>query len=374
MPRSYNGWYASPDLKTRVIEPVPGCRLRIVDNDDVAVVFSYLVKEFHERVDDVTKPHPADDWGFYYRANRNDPNELSCHASGTAIDLDATEHPNGVSTSRTFTPRQIAEVHEILRELEGVVRWGGDYTRTADAMHFEIIKSARAVKAVANKIRNNKLKRRLKVVSANVQIGPWVPDLVDIRQVAKQHRPDVICMYEATKLFGHLEVEGYKAYQLAPKRLRKNSQPNTAGIAMLVKDGLPRVTFLMRMTKFWRGPKRGLLQDPRVYRGLRVKKNGIIWKVGAFHFPFGAEAQAESVGAVRSFFRNTIKGRPTIAVMDANMSKLKADTKMADPVGAELVGTGVDLALYKNCRLISLKVLPKESNYDHPWLVAYFGK
>ena len=162
MARSYNGWPASPTLRTRVIEPVKGCRLRVLDNDNVATVFTYLVRQFHNRVDDVTKPHPADDWGFAYRANRNDPSSLSCHASATAIDLDATEHPNGVATSRTFTPREVAEVHEILRELEGVIRWGGDYTNTADAMHFEIITRPGGLKSIARKIRKG-------------QVGPQVP-------------------------------------------------------------------------------------------------------------------------------------------------------------------------------------------------------
>lgn len=159
MERSYNDWTASRNLQTRVIEPVRGCRLRIRDNQNVADIFTYLVREFHNRVDDVTKPHPADDWGFAYRPNRNNPNSLSCHASGTAIDLDATEHPNRVATSRTFTPRQIAEVHEILRELDGTVRWGGDYTQTADAMHFEIIARPGGLQAIGRKIRRGQLKK-----------------------------------------------------------------------------------------------------------------------------------------------------------------------------------------------------------------------
>lgn len=153
MATSQNGWIARRDLKTRVIEPVKGVALRIVDNDDVEEVFTYLVKQYHKRVDNVTRPHPADDWGFYFRPNVNSPNELSNHASGTAIDLDATEHPNGVATLRTFTLKQIAEVHEILKELDGVVRWGGDYRHTADAMHFEINASPAKVRAVANKLR-----------------------------------------------------------------------------------------------------------------------------------------------------------------------------------------------------------------------------
>lgn len=155
MLRSMNGWPASPTLPTRTIEPVRGVRFRVADNQNVADVFTYLVQQFHKRVDDVTKPHPADDWGFSFRDNVNDPSELSNHSSGTAIDLDATEHPNGVPTSRTFSPRQMAEVHEILEELGGVLRWGGDYTRTADAMHFEINVSPGGLKKIGKKLRSS---------------------------------------------------------------------------------------------------------------------------------------------------------------------------------------------------------------------------
>jgi hypothetical protein len=104
-------------------------------------------------VDDVTKPHPADDWGYSYRANVNDPTELSNHSSGTAIDLDATEHPNGVAAWRTFTAVEIQEIHKILRELEGTVRWGGDYTHTVDGMHFEINVSPGQLRRIGRKIR-----------------------------------------------------------------------------------------------------------------------------------------------------------------------------------------------------------------------------
>lgn len=193
MARSYNGWFASQNLKTRVIEPVKGCRLRIVDNNNVADIFTYLVQEFHSRVDDVTKPHPADDWGFNYRPNRNNPNSLSCHASGTAIDLDATEHPNAVATSRTFTPRQIAEVHEILRELEGVVRWGGDYTRTADAMHFEIIAKPGGLQKVGRKIRQNNIgnrrpkpkKKSVDTIAKEVIAGKWGNGPTRVKKLTK---------------------------------------------------------------------------------------------------------------------------------------------------------------------------------------------
>lgn len=176
-----NGWKAAKDLKTRVIEPVKDVRLRIVDNQNVDDVFTYLVQQFHARVDDVTKPHPADDWGFYFKMNANSPFKLSRHAGGIAIDLDATEHPNSVATAKTYTAKQIAEVHKILAELEGTVRWGGDYTHTADGMHFEIQVRPGELQKVGAKIRRGEIgpkrptdrKKTVTAVANEVIAGKW---------------------------------------------------------------------------------------------------------------------------------------------------------------------------------------------------------
>lgn len=153
-----NGWPASPNLKLRPLVVAgesftPG----IVDNDDVYVILRYVAEQMHERVEPIVRDdwHQADDWGFSYRPNRN-ANSLSRHSGGIAIDYNATRHPNGVPTARTFSTRQIGEIRTILRELDGVVRWGGDYRGTPDAMHFEIDVRPNdpRLKRVANKIRN----------------------------------------------------------------------------------------------------------------------------------------------------------------------------------------------------------------------------
>jgi hypothetical protein len=151
MSKSQNGWPASPDLKRRKlivagVEFVGG----IVDNDDVSTVLGYVAEQFHQRVEPLRNPGC---WGFFYRANRNDATSLSNHSSGTAIDVNAPKHPNGVATARTYSRSQVAEVHKILAEVDNVVRWGGDYTKTVDAMHLEINGSAAAVAKVAARLR-----------------------------------------------------------------------------------------------------------------------------------------------------------------------------------------------------------------------------
>jgi len=138
---SYNGWTASATwsqiggIKPLVIrgEPyAPGVRA-----GDVHFFFSCLMGDIDKLVEPIDEGHPADDWGASFRQNRNS-NNLSCHASGTAVDHNATQHPNG--KRNTFTPTQAKKIRELCKgAYRGLVRWGGDFTGTPDEMHFEII-------------------------------------------------------------------------------------------------------------------------------------------------------------------------------------------------------------------------------------------
>lgn len=152
MPSSYNGWPASPDRAalgiTQLVvagEPfAPGVR-----GGDVHTVLGYVAQQIHNRVEPVVRAdwHQADDWGYSYRVNTNNPSQLSCHASGTAIDYNATRHPNG--KGGTWSAAQKAEILRILAEVNNVVRclWG------YDEMHFEICDSMAAVAIAAEKVR-----------------------------------------------------------------------------------------------------------------------------------------------------------------------------------------------------------------------------
>lgn len=155
MPTTDNGWDARPDLSLRPLVIAgeafsPG----IVDNDDVHTVLGYVLQQMHERVEPVVRSdwHQADDWGFSYRENRN-ANSLSRHSGGIAADYNATRHPNGVPTYKTFTADQIREVHKILAEVDHAVRWGGDYSGTPDAMHFEINTTPAGLRPIADRLR-----------------------------------------------------------------------------------------------------------------------------------------------------------------------------------------------------------------------------
>jgi hypothetical protein len=139
MATSYNGWPASDDKASIgvVSSPVfPGG----AKAGDVTTVLGYVARQLDARVE------PCVDgwnWGYTYKANVNNPSQLSCHASGTAIDWNAPDHPNG--SSGTFSQAQRGTIYQILDEVQGAVSWLEGY----DEMHFEICVNAADLAQVA---------------------------------------------------------------------------------------------------------------------------------------------------------------------------------------------------------------------------------
>lgn len=145
METSYNGWPASADPQAIGIDAsfsqrgvsFPGG----VKAGDVATVLGYVIGRIHDEVEQL---HDGWCWGYNFRPATNSPNTLSCHSSGTAADINAPDHGDGVHD--TFTPQQQDWIRQILREVGGVVVWGADWD---DDMHFEISGTAEQVAAVA---------------------------------------------------------------------------------------------------------------------------------------------------------------------------------------------------------------------------------
>lgn len=145
MTTSQNGWPVY-DTAPKATTPYITGRVR---PGDVDVIFTWLGEQFSERVEHIRKDWS---WGWAKRPIRGSTRVISNHASATAQDFNAPAHVLG--KRGTFSPKQVDVIHDILRDLEGVIRWGGDYKGRADEMHFEINKGAAAVKRVADKIRN----------------------------------------------------------------------------------------------------------------------------------------------------------------------------------------------------------------------------
>jgi hypothetical protein len=138
--RSQNGWSANNRsvISTRTVR---GTHVRLAVRDgpagdlllEVAALFDLTVQEI-----DTAVGAQSDDWGYAERPVRGSADVLSNHASGTAIDLNATRWPLGSAPEVNLSARQVAAVREIVAATGGAVRWGGDYRGRKDPMHFEI--------------------------------------------------------------------------------------------------------------------------------------------------------------------------------------------------------------------------------------------
>lgn len=143
---SQNGWPVHTGASSlKSLDWVTG---RVVSGD-VHTIFDHLCERFNAEVEPIRRDWS---WGYAYRAVRGRSSGYSNHASGTAIDLNAPKHPLG--RRGTFSAAQVAAIQKILVDLDGAIRWGGNYSGRPDEMHFEINTSAAHLAAVARKITN----------------------------------------------------------------------------------------------------------------------------------------------------------------------------------------------------------------------------
>jgi len=146
---SLNCWPAISEGDDPRLEVSPWVTGRLLGGD-VRTVLDHVAQRFDAEVEPVDA---ASSWGWAYRPVRGEDGEedgLSNHASGTSIDLNATEHALGAAG--TFTPGQVDAIRSILAEVAPVVAWGGDFDGRVDEMHFEIVGDADAVAEVAARL------------------------------------------------------------------------------------------------------------------------------------------------------------------------------------------------------------------------------
>ena len=77
------------------------------------------------------------------------------------VRLNATKHPMGVATNKTFSSAEIAKIHKRLKMYDDCVKWGGDYKTRPDAMHFEINQPLAAVVKKAQGLVKTELGRQI---------------------------------------------------------------------------------------------------------------------------------------------------------------------------------------------------------------------
>ena len=145
MLKSYNGYPASKDADEIKIKsyPVKGTDRKLRCAESVGPLLAAFAAEFHELIEPIDEG-TFDDWGYAFRMVRGSTDRLSCHSSGTAIDLNATKHPLG--KAGTFPAEKIPMLRALAKKYG--LKWGGDFKSRPDDMHFEVEISASKAKSL----------------------------------------------------------------------------------------------------------------------------------------------------------------------------------------------------------------------------------
>jgi hypothetical protein len=157
MATSQNGYPAlastSSRLRTIKIPARNGAVYLRMRGGAVGFLLAYLALWFSEKLEDLTAQGVKDDWAYAYRPVRSST-DLSNHASGTAIDLNATWHPLGMVLTGIFRRRAARDLLNdfLAHKLRGCIRWGGNYNGRKDEMHFEIVQNIVICERVAKRL------------------------------------------------------------------------------------------------------------------------------------------------------------------------------------------------------------------------------
>lgn len=167
MATSQNSWpvltSGSDLLHTWTIPARNGAVRLTLRNGSAGFLLCHFLLWYSENIEDLTGSHPADDWGYAYRAIRGQTTGFSNHASGTAADANATEHPLG--KKGTLTSAERAKIAQRLKVYEGCLRHGAFYSGRVDEMHVEINASLAECERVARKLDDSR--RGTRILDAN---------------------------------------------------------------------------------------------------------------------------------------------------------------------------------------------------------------
>ncbi|MFF3485408.1 hypothetical protein ACFYXC_19375 [Streptomyces sp. NPDC002701] len=133
---SRNGWEMENAADTHgsiYTRPVPGTPLEGIQVrlGEVETVLVHLVRRFHYEIDTLREGDVIG-WRAPDRIRTRLPE--SNQASGTAVQIRPGHYPSG--TRGGYFPLQVTVVRDILAELGGVVRWGGDDTTPDESLYY----------------------------------------------------------------------------------------------------------------------------------------------------------------------------------------------------------------------------------------------
>jgi hypothetical protein len=159
---SQNGWSVIGANSTKwwkLIDSPVKMQLR---RGSAGYVLTHFVDWFDRNIEKLQETQ-GDDFGWALRHIAGS-DQWSNHSSGTAVDLNASLHPQG--KRGTFEEHQYDVINRRLEQMyEAKIKWGANFTTTPDEMHFEICVDEKSIIALADKL--EKTPRGFRLTAAN---------------------------------------------------------------------------------------------------------------------------------------------------------------------------------------------------------------
>lgn len=165
MATSQNGWpvlsSGSAKLHTWVIPANNGAIRVTLRNGSAGFLLAHFLLWWAETIEPLAG-RIVDDWGYALRPVRGQTTGYSNHASGTAADANAVQHPLG---THTLTTVERGKIWLRLKIYSGVLRSGAFYSGRVDEMHTELNADLWSAERVARRLLGSPRGKR--VLAAN---------------------------------------------------------------------------------------------------------------------------------------------------------------------------------------------------------------
>lgn len=215
------------------------------------------------------------------------------------------------------------------------------------------------------------------VINANIEDDATPHELA---KYVSQHNPHVVVLQQANRARDFLsKIEGYRHYQYG----REDGLEATRN-AVLLRDDVELIKeFPLRMKEPWRGPKAGILHNPRVDRAFTIKAGKHFAYFIAAHYPpggpsggrnmkgFNKKAWAEA--AFRSSLYASFRPKGLLFVVgDLNATRFELRHLVRAIGGRILSGGKVDHMIVRNAKWASRTRL-KPARGCHGWAIYRIG-
>lgn len=167
MAQTPNGFTVLTDREDCVEYPIKDGLTLPLAGGDYGVVLVKFLQRFDRNVETLRTDTT---FGWAHRVNVNSPDVWSEHAAGTAVDANSTNHPNGATG--TFSDAKVTQIRKEQDNLDGILKWGGDFRFTKDEMHFELVGTDDEINLVARRLKkeNTVSLHRLEPGNRNIDV------------------------------------------------------------------------------------------------------------------------------------------------------------------------------------------------------------